>query len=173
VTLYLNTVRSRIVRVADVDDAGAPFEREDVEWDVIDSFRDGNTLLRAAGQLWALVDQRSGDRLRAVMTEVATRERPDGELVYHLADLRRLIDALDGLETALQPELVDASFELVDDTRIAELRARLPALASTLDVKRPSHELHGALWEALMGIQALRRFLQRAVAAECDVVLAD
>lgn len=172
-TLYLNMVRPRIVRIADVDEDGVPFEREDVEWDVLDRLRDGNKLLRAAGQLWALVDQRRGDQLRSVMTEVAAREVPNGEVVYHLEDLRRLIVALEGLEAALQPEFIDSNLEIVDESKVADLRSRLPALADRFDAARPPHELRGALWESLMGIQALRGFLQRAVAAECDVVLAD
>jgi len=171
-TLCLNMVRDRVVPVEDVDDNGLPMIREEHEWDVLGSFRDGFTLLQAAGELWALVDHGRSEKVLGLLDQVAARGTPHGELVFHSDDLRRLVDALDGIEDALKAGVVDENLA-VEDSKIPELRARLPSLADTFDPKRLPHELRGGMAEALIGIRSLRRFLQRAVTAECDVVLAD
>jgi len=172
VTLCLNTVRYRVVLVDDVDDNGVPMIREEVLWDVIDSFRDGLTLLQAAAELWALVDHGRSEKVRGLLNEVAARDTPHNEYLFHPDDLRRLADALDGLEDALKAGVVDENLA-VDDSQIAELRARLPSLADTFHPRRLPHEQRGGMAEALIGVHSLRGFLERAVAAECDVVLAD
>lgn len=126
---------------------------------------DGWNYIYLARQLWSLVDEERAHELGRLMARLGGRDVDEVRLGPD--DLDEALRLLGGLDDALVGPVIDSS-HLLPGTGLDNLARRAPGL--DLRPERPPGDRRHAVAEALVKVDLVRRFLQRARESNHDVV---
>ena len=139
---------------------------EDAE--VVDQSRCGWQFLEQAITLWRLVDTVRADEIEAIKDRAALAAG-DGEIRFHLPDLRELVRLLTGVEAAIVAAGIVARHWRVPAGRLEALARQVPGM--DLKTERSLDDKTHALGEIMSNAVFLRNFLSDAIDKGCVVVL--
>jgi hypothetical protein len=129
---------------------------EDSHESVVETLRHGPRYIDLAIELWRLADNKErADQIKALTLRAFGRSNRD----LNTAEVKELLQLLDGLDDALKASLLDENW-CVPLERLDEVRRR----TTEIDLgERPQHRAVKGVEEGLSEVHGLRDFLKQAL----------